>query len=131
MNEHADKQAIDCPKCGAQMKELDAGDGVEVDRCPNCHGVWLDVGEREKLLSGGGGVGQVDVGLASEGARRDDQRTLTCPRDRASMVAMVDAHQRHVRYEQCSTCGGAFFDAGELRDLSEVTLGERLRMLLG
>jgi uncharacterized protein len=35
-----------CPKCGHQLAELDYK-GVKIDRCMNCHGVWLDAGELE------------------------------------------------------------------------------------
>ncbi len=39
-----------CPRCDdATLTELDR-DGVTVDRCPQCRGIWLDRGELEKLL---------------------------------------------------------------------------------
>ena len=27
--------------------------GIEIDYCPNCRGVWLDRGELDKLIAGG------------------------------------------------------------------------------
>lgn len=38
-----------CPNCHTGMKEIDR-EGVKVDMCPQCHGVWLDRGELQKLL---------------------------------------------------------------------------------
>ena len=35
-----------CPKCGADLKEVEHHH-VKVDRCPECHGVWIDAGEVE------------------------------------------------------------------------------------
>ena len=37
-----------CPKCGAALKE-ERVDGITVDECPDCHGMWLDEGELQKL----------------------------------------------------------------------------------
>lgn len=39
-----------CPNCTSAMQELNRN-GVLLDVCTNCRGVWLDRGEMEKLLS--------------------------------------------------------------------------------
>ncbi len=38
-----------CPNDGAGMQEVNRN-GVLIDICPQCRGVWLDRGELEKLL---------------------------------------------------------------------------------
>jgi uncharacterized protein len=38
-----------CPNDGAGMQEINRN-GVLIDVCPTCRGVWLDRGEMEKLL---------------------------------------------------------------------------------
>lgn len=38
-----------CPNCQAGMKEI-TREGVQIDMCATCHGVWLDRGELNKLL---------------------------------------------------------------------------------
>lgn len=35
-----------CPKCGTDLAEIDY-EGVKVDKCFSCGGVWLDAGELE------------------------------------------------------------------------------------
>jgi hypothetical protein len=35
-----------CPKCGGDLKEVEHHH-VKVDRCVDCHGVWIDAGEIE------------------------------------------------------------------------------------
>jgi Zn-finger nucleic acid-binding protein len=40
-----------CPVCDGRMREVEK-EGVVIDICPECKGVWLDRGELEKLLSG-------------------------------------------------------------------------------
>ena len=37
-----------CPKCGMDLQALKRGD-VEIDTCFNCHGIFLDAGELERL----------------------------------------------------------------------------------
>ena len=49
---------MNCPRCNtASMEELDR-DGITLDRCNSCRGIWLDRGELEKLLSRGREVEQ-------------------------------------------------------------------------
>ncbi|HJR33491.1 MAG TPA: zf-TFIIB domain-containing protein [Gemmatimonadales bacterium] len=38
-----------CPKDGADLQS-EAFHGVQIDRCPECHGIWLDGGEIELLM---------------------------------------------------------------------------------
>lgn len=38
-----------CPKCNETLVMTDR-QGVEIDYCPNCRGVWLDRGELDKII---------------------------------------------------------------------------------
>lgn len=43
---------MNCPVCeGTRMREVEK-DGILIDVCPNCKGVWLDRGELDKLMQG-------------------------------------------------------------------------------
>ncbi len=37
-----------CPKCGMPLVEIDYN-GLGVDKCSSCDGVWLDAGELERV----------------------------------------------------------------------------------
>ncbi len=39
-----------CPICDIEMRVSDR-DGVEIDYCSQCRGVWLDRGELEKIVA--------------------------------------------------------------------------------
>ena len=39
-----------CPKCGADL-HTEEYHGIQVDRCLECAGMWLDAGEAEELLA--------------------------------------------------------------------------------
>ena len=38
-----------CPSCIVELKISDR-QGVEIDYCPDCRGVWLDRGELDKII---------------------------------------------------------------------------------
>ena len=40
---------MNCPVCDERMREVEK-QGVQVDICPACKGVWLDRGELDKIL---------------------------------------------------------------------------------
>lgn len=68
-----------CPACKVELRITDR-QGVEVDYCPQCRGVWLDRGELDKIIdrslnltSGRAPADQVEPGReAPYGYRRDD-----------------------------------------------------------
>jgi len=40
-----------CPVCPETTLLMTDRQGVEIDYCPNCRGVWLDRGELDKLVA--------------------------------------------------------------------------------
>lgn len=40
---------MNCPVCGTALMATDR-QGIEIDHCPRCRGVWLDRGELDKLI---------------------------------------------------------------------------------
>lgn len=40
---------MDCPVCGVPLAMSDR-QGVEIDYCPKCRGVWLDRGEIDRIV---------------------------------------------------------------------------------
>lgn len=39
-----------CPVCADEKLVITERQGVEIDYCPSCRGVWLDRGELDKIL---------------------------------------------------------------------------------
>jgi Zn-finger nucleic acid-binding protein len=103
-------------------------EGIEVDRCTSCKGLWFDIGEEEALRATEAAA-NIDVGDARAGAQMSKIDRYACPRCSGGMVRMVDPKQSHIWYEKCSSCGGSFFDAGEFRDLSENTISDFFKSL--
>jgi Zn-finger nucleic acid-binding protein len=42
---------MNCPRCDTTVLDERERNGVTVDVCPRCRGVWLDRGELEKMLA--------------------------------------------------------------------------------
>ncbi len=40
---------MQCPVCNVELKMAER-QGVEIDYCPQCRGVWLDRGELDKII---------------------------------------------------------------------------------
>lgn len=40
---------MNCPNCNTTLSITDR-QGIEIDYCPNCRGIWLDRGELDKIL---------------------------------------------------------------------------------
>lgn len=41
---------MNCPACKDTVLSMSERNGIEIDYCPNCRGVWLDRGELDKIL---------------------------------------------------------------------------------
>ena len=119
--------AMRCPKCRADMEQV-VYDGTEVDRCTICSGIWFDAGELE-IMKGQAAAVAIDVGDAELGKQRNASDRYQCPRCGGAMMRVTDARQSHICYETCGSCSGSYLDAGELRDLSTVTISDFFRSL--
>lgn len=68
-----------CPTCAADLLMTDR-QGVEIDYCPSCRGVWLDRGELDKIIERSMGV-QPAASAMPDRQRRDDARRDEVRRD--------------------------------------------------
>jgi len=120
--------AMRCPKCRSDMEEIEL-DGTTIDRCASCSGLWFDEGEVE-ALSNKEAAAEIDTGAASTGKQHNLVDEYRCPRCGGHMEKKVDPQQRHIWYESCVDCHGSFFDAGEFRDLAQVTISDFFKRMI-
>lgn len=104
-------------------------DGVEIDRCTECEGIWFDAGELDWLAQDEIAEA-IDIGEVEAGRSMNAVTEIDCPRCGRPMKHMADRHKPHIHYEVCLGCEGAFLDAGEFRELSQLSLVELLRGLM-
>jgi uncharacterized protein len=63
---------MNCPTCKIELKMADR-QGVEIDYCPQCRGVWLDRGELDKIIERSAQTG-TPARETPEPYRGDEQR---------------------------------------------------------
>ena len=103
-----------CPNCKEPLLVLEF-DGIEVDYCDDCHGVWLDH-EEIPLLLGRQGWDAVLQPAAGEPLTRE--RTKGCPRCNAAMRKRSAGKLVPVTCDLCPRGHGLWLDAGEACQLS-------------
>jgi Zn-finger nucleic acid-binding protein len=108
--------------------EVATHEGVEIDRCAGCEGLWFDMLELDRLREAPGSE-NLDSGDAAVGNQHNALGRIECPVCRTRMIKMVDADQPHIWFEHCPSCHGVFLDAGELRDLKAKSPLDLLRWL--
>lgn len=47
---------MQCPVCKTQALQMSERQGIEIDYCPQCRGVWLDRGELDKIIERSAGA---------------------------------------------------------------------------
>lgn len=60
-----------CPVCKTVNLVMSERQGVEIDYCPQCRGVWLDRGELDKIIDKSAGVAAAPTREQSSPAFRD------------------------------------------------------------
>ena len=113
---------IRCPKCSFTMTQQDI-DGVVLDQCTQCGGLWAERNELAKLTGSEGNL------RSTYGDRKDSK--IPCPSGCSSTLLetrysnLDDA----LMLDLCDECGGVFLDEGELEQVFK--LNDRIRELFG
>ena len=111
-----------CYKCSTKMKRK-ALQGVLVDACPTCEGLWLDGGELEMLQQGEKkGVEEI-LAQATEEIKSEKRRLVTaegmCPRCQGQRLE--EQIVAGVTLDVCPDCDGIHFDWSELNKVLQAT----------
>ncbi len=91
---------LDCPKCRQWKMHRESFQGIEIDRCGTCQGMFLDRGELEAF---------------SHTSDAMDAVSAWCPRCQEGMAAVTS--QGGLRVDVCRRCRAVFLDQGELASL--------------
>jgi Zn-finger nucleic acid-binding protein len=79
-----------CPVC-QELLTMSERQGIEIDFCPACRGVWLDRGELDKILEREARVaGHAVASRPRIGGRDDDDEDDRYPRRRSMWRELFD-----------------------------------------
>lgn len=98
-----------CPVCNIPTFVVEYQD-IELDICPECHGVWFDAGELELLLGD-----EVPVQLIPADSQEQVRGCPLCPR---KMEKVNIGPGRRVLIDVCPAGCGLWFDGREVADLT-------------
>lgn len=120
-----------CPKCVTTELEPQVIEEVEIDRCPSCHGIWLDANELEALVRRHPRELRAEDRLfCAETGGPSGSRT--CPRcESARLIKLNSRLNPGTILDSCTICFGTWLDAGELTLLASESVLGKLRRLIG
>ncbi|HEX2933569.1 MAG TPA: zf-TFIIB domain-containing protein [Candidatus Binatia bacterium] len=104
-----------CPKCNSESVAAYSVQGVTVDRCSSCNGVWFDAYELTQLLA----EEARHVASLRRGSIKDEVegRKGQCPRDSSDLLRVYSSIDRTVILDACAECRGIWLDGGEFEKL--------------
>lgn len=70
---------LTCPKCQESMRTYERN-GVNVDQCTSCKGIFLDRGELEALIN-------AESGYSEKSQGRDNDKSYQQPRKKSSFLS--------------------------------------------
>lgn len=106
---------MNCPKCQSATLAQFKVEGVAVDRCSSCAGIWFDAHELGQLLAED--AHQVAALTRGDRDQKLDQKRGLCPRDGTDLLRIYSAIDRRVVLDACADCHGIWLDGGEFAKL--------------
>jgi Zn-finger nucleic acid-binding protein len=104
VNAATKEQEMKCPVCKTPDLLMADRQGIEIDYCPTCRGVWLDRGELDKLIERAAqeysGAAATDLPAAARSTERRDEDQRASPDAEWGRSGRTDAGQPERRYPQ-------------------------------
>jgi hypothetical protein len=117
---------MNCPRCRVELNKVQVT-GIEIDLCKDCHGVWFDSDELERVFTVfGPELGQTQLAPSLEekpktlaGDEREGQNELACPRCGAVLARRKYDSELSVLVDGCEKGCGLWLDSGELGQIAQ------------
>jgi len=119
-----------CPRCTDRELVRQTVGGLEVDKCDQCQGLWLEVGTLEPLIKETHDYTRRMISRPVGTSRVES--ALECPACGAGarMCRIKAPGHPKVTFDGCMVCHGRWLDGGELADLGDPGILDRLRTKL-
>lgn len=112
------RSSLTCPKCKTKsLHTFNTSEGVVIDLCDKCHGMWLDKGETAKSAEL-----ENDFPNYAASLKTAIITDLICPSCGDKLYTMQYAPGKSdLVVEHCRKCGGIFLDKGEMSKVETVS----------
>ena len=107
---------MQCPKCPGELREIDSSEGITLDFCGACRGLWFDAGEVADYFELAKDVPDLDQ--ASATAKPTD---FVCPKCKHTLVELRYSGLHQLVVDRCAKCGGIWLDQGEVPTLERLS----------
>jgi membrane associated rhomboid family serine protease len=108
-----------CPRCPGQLEPV-SYEGVDLDICRLCHGLWFDKTELAKFNKF-----DVDFPLSPGKGIIKKRAGVRCPRCNVFLKVIQYAAGADFEVDRCSDCGGVWLDNYEIRKIQQILTEER------
>jgi Zn-finger nucleic acid-binding protein len=105
-----------CPKCSDEIRPIDSAEGVELDFCGSCKGIWFDAGEVAEYFELATDVPDLDTANATKGITN-----YHCPKCDAILEEFRYSKLDDLLVDRCPGCGGIWLDQGEVPRLEQLS----------
>lgn len=107
-------EVMDCPKCSNnQLVTASSEEGLRIDFCPGCRGLWFDKGETAKHL-----ILESDIQNIEAALKTACKTGLACPRCKGELEEIKYDASLDLLVDRCVSCEGIWFDFNETEKLS-------------
>ena len=120
---------MNCPKCKDQKLKKVVEKEIELDFCEQCHGIWFDRKELEKMMDKAVELSFDDI--KSDKTMIDlDLQKADCPICDVPLEKIPKRNVDHLTIDQCYRCKGIWLDGGEFYRISKEHLLSKIKNTL-
>ena len=105
---------MNCPKCQEEIHEMKL-EGVEVDFCSSCKGIWFDGDEMAFIMELPFDMPQIEE-VKKEATKTD----FKCPRCGDKLEEMRFVQSNDLLVDRCPSCRGIWLDKGEYSKVEDI-----------
>ena len=107
---------MQCPRCNAELKGIDSSEGVTLDFCGACKGLWFDAGEVADYFELARDIPDLDRAKATA-----KPTSLRCPKCGHDLQELQYSAPHSLMVDHCPQCGGIWLDQGEVPTLERMS----------
>lgn len=109
-------ETLNCPKCQNELRGMTLPEGVHVDFCRGCKGVWFDANEvSQKFLL------KKDTPLLGVLVTDFELTAYPCPHCGVFLQEIQFSPDDDLLIDRCPECEGIFLDKGEVKKMERLS----------